>query len=677
MAEHAPYFVYQATSLAIGDWVYNPHLICPRLVRGLAPTLDQAALRYAFGKITRDTENENVYWPRLELQGGYVRIIVPSLEIDWAGYVLNEDLQRWPQETVEAVDRIVGGNQSFQVTGLEWFLTRQTVNSCVIYPDVRIDRAIGYNQGFGLGRGVTYETRANKDTRGAFFAADKDHAELWSAREIVEDLLTNHHPRDSAGNPQPCEFTIHADSLPYLEWYYPSVEVEGKNLWQALNDVINMRRGLVWWLEYSEPLNECLLRVSSIATAPIVFDDAETLPANASQVTIPDLDEYAWSPVITTKGDRKWGQVVCRGARRRAVFTVSPAAENLEKSWTDAEETAYKAAAGDPDPGINDRFRQALRFERVFTTLHIPTDWDGRCNDGSALGESGFACPYIEQSTGSEVGGEKLYMPGLRLLPTMPIKVGWDYADATDPTPRDPDLVESEWQRPFAMIDVGDDDWRFAHELNVNADENGDERLTSYHLRVLQETPGLQILPGGGMPHSLALNSFDPDVDAASEHAPEVDYNNMRCTVCGEWDAYCEGRWPETPPAGDKPLQTLYVSIGERARHDWLAEKTIFDIQDGALELVNTGGPLRDDRDLCIKVARIAWEWYGIARAELQLSMKTTEQPAGLGDLITTVGSGEALHDINSVVTQITHALEGGGTSLTTGFAEIDFEALV
>lgn len=668
-----PYSVYYKNAISDGDsWTDNPlpDAICPRLVRGCAPTLPEADLLYRFGTI------DGVYVPRLELLGKYVIVEIVDPAILFVGKVMQEHLERWPQQDDGmGVQRLSGGNQIFKVVGLEWFLTTATINHAMVYnsvSNVRIDRAFGFNTGFGDGRDVAYADRGNKDSRGLAFAEDADHTAIWTATEIVEYLLAEHAPRDKDGNLEPTTFVLATGASDYLDGFNPIIRTGGHSLWQVLNNVISPQRGLVWWTTYDVFANQVEINVGSMATDNITLPGGGTLPMNASQVTLDDIDDFPRRPTIVRRVDRRMDKIVVRGARRRSVFTVSSANSSLEPGWKSAEETIYKAAAADPDGKVNDRFRQQTKLERVYTTFQVPTTWGGDVDTGI------HACPAFVQGSGSIVGKEKLHVASMRLLPTLPIRAGWNYTDATAPTANDPTNIRPEYQKPFAMVDIGSGVWRLTHEINVNAEDDGEERLTSYHLHPLQGSPGFQLKPTGGMPHALAKNHITPDgmTDASTEHDPEVDYDTLKATVCAEWDAYCEGYWPEANPTTD-PLLTQYVYLDEdRARFDWLAEGTNYDVTGDSLATTTTGGALRDDRNLCADIARLAYEWYGNERADFSLDLDTTELPVDLGDLITTVGTDEAQETVNAIVSQITHRPEGGGTSISAGFAELDFANL-
>lgn len=701
--------VYVNTSLELKadpSWVLWPHLIAESLLVGVSTTVDTATLRWRFGRLDREADLPSaaavdgaVDWrdPAF-LLGKYVRLVCASRGVDWVGFVLVEGKARGPQVEIDdgiggTLEALADGEQLFTAVGLEWFLQRQTVNSAWVRRSddtvLHVQRPIPFNGGYGDGRSLAYDKRENKEPGLQYFTDSPDSAELWTAQKIVEYLLSNYGPADETFADSPIGFQLAASAAPYLNWFTPTIECAGRSVWQILNDVIAAGRGLLWWLAWTEPgaAPMATIYVSSMATGPVAMPGGGTLPIALSTFADPAFDDQSLlaHPTIARDLGRRFHRVIARGARRRAVFTVSLESGNLEASWKSTEETTYRTALG-ADPKANDRYRQARRFERVYQCFQIPVDWNGTSNDGgSAPGGSDFACPQVPQGSLSIIGAEPIAMPGLRLLRTMPTRVGWDYEDATAPTPRDPDEVTPEFQRPFAVFDIGESGgsgpkWRFSEELSTTAEDetNAKTKKTSFHLRVLEGVAGVQLSPGSGMPHALALNHFDPVTDGATEHNPEVDFDKLRCTVCGEWDAYCEGAWPVAIPAAS-PVHTLYLYLGDRYRLDWLAEGTIYDAEGDTLKTVTTGGPLRDDRDRLVEIAKLAHEWYGVERAELALAvtgLPNLSWLVALGSLVTTIGSGDQLETINAVVSQIDYDFGADVMRFSCGFTELNFEAL-
>lgn len=672
-----PHVVYYSDTLEPPgeSWTEASWLWCNQLTIGVAPTIDQASLTWLFGTV------DGAYLAPLSLVGKYVRIEIPSKSIVWYGYCLKRTRLQGRQETVGDDDLLTYGDERFEVVGLEWFLAREIVNFSIVWEDKRIERAIGFNCGMGNGRGVAYEERANKQPSENQFAANQTSADMWNARTAVDYLLARHNPKNAAGDDSPISFTLNPDAVEMIDWLHPVVQTEGKSVNAVLSEIISKNRGLCWWLEVIEYEGDLLAEVcvESMATSSISLPDGATLPANSSAVTLTDVNLISDGLSVTRDLARRYDKVTVRGARRRAVFTVSYVAENLVAGWRSTDEADYKVALG-TDPQENDRYREANKFERVYQCFNIPTTWNGTSNDGNSTpGGSDYACPKLPQGELTPVGAEPVHMPGMRLLPSMPIKLGYDYTDATEPIARDPSLVSPEFFKPFAVIKIADGKFRFAHKINTTGESDGEERLTSYHLHVIDGAPGVQLTGGGKLPHTMAKFTFDPGPDGddgETETEPEVDWRELRLTVAAEWDAWCEGVYPLTAPT-NAPVQHLVVSIGDRARLDWLATGTIYDVEGDSLKTVTTGGALRDDRNLCVQVAQIAHQWYGVERAEVVLNLRRIDNPAPRGSLITAIGSGDATVAVNSVVSQITFNFDAQSTSIMAGFAELDFAGLV
>lgn len=653
------------------DWTELDHLWCGQLTMGVAPTIDQASLTWNYGTVARPGENWT-YDPPLAIEGKYVRIEVASLELVWYGYVLKSQMTRGPQKD----GTLTYGDQSLTAVGLEWFLARELVNFSIVNSDKRIERAIGFNCGLGNGRGLEYEKRANKQSDANQFASDQTAAVLWNGRTSTDYLLAKHNPKNAASADSPLSFVLADDSVAYIDWFHPTVQTEGKSVHAVLSEIISRNRALVWWIEVEEDEGDlyAIVYVDSMATDDVTLPGSATLPANSSPIVLTDINSSTDNLTVIKDLARHYDVVIVRGARKRAVFTVSWISENLIEGWRDTDETDYRVALG-TDPNVNDRYREANKLEKVYQVLVIPPDWDGASNDGGSVPGSTWACPKLAQGGTSIVSAEPIAMPGLRLLSALPTKQGYDYANATEPIARDPSQIGPEFAKPFAVINIGDDKFRMLHKLGTTPEGDADERFDSYHLHIIDGTPGFQVTGVSKLPHTLAKFTFDPDTDGASNVAPELDYREIRATVCGEWDAFCEGKYPLSEPT-NAPVQTLYVSIGDRARHDWLAENTIYDVEGDTLKTVTTGGALRDDRELCVQIAQIAHQWYGVERAEIAIELRRIDLPVWLGQLITAVGSGEAIQQVNSIVTQITLNFDSQTTSIMAGFAELDFAGL-
>lgn len=679
-------------ALSAGSWTEVADLWCARLVRGLAPTVDQAELVWEFGTL------DGVRVEPLNLIGSFVRIECDDPALDWVGYVVEGGVERWQQESDgedPPAQRLAGGIETFTAVGLEWFLGRKLVVSDRVKTPggtAVVDRAIGFNNGEGDSRGPgEIGVPGNKSTAAAAFELGKANRTTWKLWGAIEYLLDEHAPQDSAGNHEPCEFVLTAPASlqTYLEAQNtPPTPTEGRSVLELLNALLDQRLGLTWRIEWADLSGWAVVAVDTLAASAVALPGSLTLPACSVQSTFaPDAFDELTQCRYRVNIERQVDRVVVRGARRRSVFTVGVAAGTLEPAWSSAQETAYiDGFSGDGSYGsltdeekkrANDRIREGADLERVYQAFRIPSTWNGQSNDGGA-GTPGYACPEMAFGSTSSLGPGKLSLPGLRLLPSTPLVVGWDYTNATAPTDADGTATNREFQRPFAVIDAGDasTQWRFVDAINSTTEDAGSgstvQRKVSYHLRTLAGEPAIQLSPGSGQAHALAKTHFDAGSPALSNQATEVNYDTLRATVCAEWDEYCQGQSPLADPTTD-PLDTLYIYIGERARQDYLAPGTIFDCSNGALKTVTTGGLLRDDRNLCGQIARMAYEWYSTARGTLDVGFRGIIEPLAPGTLVTAIGTAEAAETLNAVVSQVIYDWQSGTTTLAAGYQELDF----
>lgn len=672
-----------------GDtWTLQPHLICTQLRMAVMPTIDSASLLWRIGTMLQGATDYYARYGPIDLVGKYVRIEIPSIGVDWVGYVANEGDSRSADQD-NAGNRVIAvEDQQFTAVGLEWFLTRTQIDSTVYYVDesdvVRVQRPVGFNAGSGSGRDILSAERGNKDSRdGVFtslFAKDPDNSEEWTADEIVEHILFYHGPEDESGFSAPVLFEIDANAAQYLEWYNPTVATEDRTVFQVLNEIIDRRRGLVWWLEYTDGEDIAYIHITSSLASSIALPGGGTIPAALTDTTYNfDQDIAVARASVRSDGSQKYDRVKVRGARRRSVMTVSVADGNLEESWSSSEESAYKTAEGS-DPDKNDRFRQANRFDRVYQAFTIPSEWNGRAGDGQG-GTQYYVSPELAPGGISTAETQTYNVHGLRVLRTTPLKAGFDYTDATNPTSNLPANTKPEYLQPFGLA-KHDDKFVFIDRSANHIDEDASEgsRLKySYALRTLAGEPGFEVKPGGGLPHALAKNHFDSGSPGESNVEPEIDFEEMIFTVCVEWDSYCEGVWPVAVPTAS-PVQTLVIYAGDRYRLDWLAENTVFDIDDqGGTRTVTTGGPLQDDRRILEDLAQLALQWYSVPRASLDLSFRNVQKPANIGTLITDIGTSleETAKTVNATVSQLTFNPEEGTSAFTAGYAELDFGGLV
>lgn len=274
------------------------------------------------------------------------------------------------------------------------------------------------------------------------------------------------------------------------------------------------------------------------------------------------------------------------------------------------------------------------------------------------------------------VGGQPLAPQGLRLLNRTRLKLGVNYANPSAPESNAPEGSLEEFLPPFALLKVEEepaansnpnpDRWQYCNKMEQSRFHGGTRPgpaiKTSYHLSMQENVPGIVLKAAGSLPHAVALNYFD-DVTYPTRVKPEVSYLYLRATVCAESDNYAEGVYAVDPLPPDVPIQELVVDMGDDYRLDFLAENTIVDLKAGVPVLADSAAVLRDDRKYLKDIARIAFEWYREDRNALTVEFRQLRNLFGLGQLITTIGSGSTQSNINTVISCLTYNFDKAGTT--------------
>lgn len=705
------------TDLRANAWAVVPHVYCNELTFA-TNAHNRAELQYEIGaEVLQIGEATYADCQPLTLKGKFVRItLIDAVNGDrtWVGYVLDDEIARDGVKAVAGVNKLVGATQFFKCVGLEYFLDRRQIDSSVVRKNgadpnwIRIYRPLVFNGGPTSLLDATTGKRENRspdenDDEQYDFADDFDAAELWTAGWIVEHLLQYHtmlakpDPPDPA-EPMPALYRIDGTTT-MLDGFKPTLRSEGQTVFALLNELANPQRGLCWWCEFDDHLglsdNEIIVRFASSAGSLVSLPGGGDLPANTDQITLDFDSELDVASVrIRDLGSRQYQQVVARGARQTATLTVGFGDETLEEDWTNDDEAAYQAAARDGTDDTaydalpesdkknrNDAYRKSDLLYRPFAAFRISRSWDGKSYDGSDAGEDRDWAMADLYPNGTIRGGQGFHCQGLKLLNLTRLKLGWDYTDADAPVDNSPPNSAPEFMPPLAVVRVATDPdrWQLVDKMSETHFAAGTEVSsdihTSYSLRMQQTVPGF-VLKAHGHQHAMALNHWTSAEPSAGQ--PEVDYLDLRATVCCEADFFCEGKYPlDDDLPEDVPLEVLHLDAGEFHRLDFLAKGTIVNVTGGELVRADEAVVLRDDRQYLEDVARLAFEWYQTQRQQLTVTFRQLANKFDLGQLVTTIGSGTTAQNINTVVSHIRYDLKHGTLTVETADATLDVRSMV
>lgn len=694
-----------------------PYLFAERVTFSVAPAISHAELSYRAGdKIMRHDQTSFDSYPRLSLQGKYVRISINQSDdsvVRWYGTIVDRD------EMLLGMDASAGNperdsRQTFIAYGLEFLLDRRYITtSAVEREDGSVDlinRAIGFNLGPGAERDRkrAENSSINKGPDDAFVFAKSLHegdASFWNADDIIQYLTAYHMPADIDENQQiPWYYNDTVEQLPFIA---PSMQVHGRTVREVLNMLMDRRRGLSWALNVSDD-------ETRVEIVPISFGETDIhlpsgdgfIPANFSQKAMNfDTELRARESRLITSRANVYKSVIARGERRGAVFTCSHGDSthdwvNFDKNWTaDLEDDYIEAASGDPayaslpdwiaQQTANQEARRKTKLESVYRFFAIPETWDGKTNSGH---------PTILQDDFS--GGQRqIWIPGLRFEHHLPMYDGVDYTGSAiaDGTPASflPDDELGDFLRPTAWIDTGADAhvYERVDRLGLGLKEGliSPETLARSYamgLRMHKDDLGFSVDVHGAPQLVIAKDDFIPADDNgpdSNDWQADSDWKKLLVTVYMLSDDYAEGQWPDldNDADGEDVHQVLVIQV-QNYFCDYVLKDTVLDTDtNGQLMTVTQSGYVRDDRDKLQDMARLAYEWYSVERIALDVTFHSLDASVGapdndtlnIGDMITTLGQ-DSFETCNSVVTEISFDTRAQTRTIKTQFVELDVASL-
>lgn len=711
-------------------WVFVPYLYCNRLTMVAAPGIDSAELIYHYGRIAQhDASEYEVFYPQ-NIVGQFVKVEVDQTDANgvainplvWVGRIVEEMRPSHGNEEPLAADRVAHGDQLFLAQGLLYELSRVFVTSSVVQKgaqQITIRRGIGFNMGADAGHETDDGFRENRsleavgtDDTFVFCESPDDYANVrtWDASEAVRYLLAYFPPRNFAGDPAipfRLDTGVSLDS-DVISWSEPKLPTHGASVKALLDELMDRRRLMSYWVRYDATQNVMWIVPFTFTTTSLEVDTSVIVPANAHLRTWDTESGLRLVEVVRTRSMmHQYDQVILRGGRRGAVFSVSYTDGTLKAGWDTAEQDEYNdGASGEGDyPNNNDErriynrlARQAERLARVYRAFVLPTDWDGKAGDGEG-GTKKFVCPRLDEDGEPMEEGLPLWLPGLRLQDRLPLLRDGDYSGTNILSPSGipvvtPDKMRSEYMEPQVYVPMFFDTGKWAR-LNDLCESDPLIRLSrgagrwQVRPRSLDSGLGLSLEVFGAEQHMLALNEF-VEADSSDEPA-EVDWQQFIATVYMLTDEPVEGRYPEnlldaSPGDPTRAARVLEIELRERVHLDYVVPGTVVGALVGDLKRSTSGGFVRDDRPRLKRLARLAYEWYSRERHALRVTIArlvgvTTDNTSAaadtvrLGDLITELGAGWTLQTVNTPITSIQLDFLSGVTLVQTDFAELDVEA--
>lgn len=623
------------------------------------------------------------------------------------------------------------GTQKFTCYGLEDLLYREALRSSTVEnplflqqpgqpAEVDIGRPLVFNGGPGHSHDQLTPNRSILPgvLGSSIFAGSLEAAncQSWATFDIVDYLLAYRTPRNFL-NAINVPFLIDAVSGQFLpDWDQPRLAPKHESIGELLEKLISRKRLVGYYfdvdaanLQGSQALAPVTLYAFTFTaqnlSVPTQYYNAAgdlvpgtaTIAANPDQVAL-DFDlatdvEYAQLRRVLHD---QYDQVRVRGARKTSTFSVSFLDNDLVPDWdTTALESEYETAAStQPDYPLlnaqaqqrNHLWRSGERYLRVYRWFRLPWPGNGTAGNGEGTGLFSPVFPVDDQFTQLNT----FYRPELLLLPFTGLwsdktYVGAPYAwlDIRPPNGR-PERLRA---MAFLKVTTADGTTRY-QPVEKLSDVLATDKHTlggahfNCSLRMQDKAAGVILEVHGQHQHAIAKTDFTPltKPTGSVDITPPLDYrNNLIATVAAEHDHHAEGIWPPDAQVtgGVDYLRTLLIDLSHLEGHqalrvDYLVPGTVVGIRDGVLQR-SDGGYVRDDRGRLNATAQMAFQWYSQERQALELKIRFISGAFFIGQLITSIGSGASLQQVNTPVTSIVWDLLNGTTTVTTGYGELDF----
>lgn len=685
--------VYTKTTWA-GEWTEQPLMQALNVAVQAAPGHSSATLTWKYGQTMQPeigSRNADKYLtpiPRGGFLGNYVRI--EFLNQVWWGVI--QDVEDDNHGLVDG--KIPKGLETYTAFGLTWFLDngKPITQTLVKYSGGThtIERAIPFNGGTDGSQAPrknavawkNYDSTAKCFTDRGVTAAPA----AWTAAAAIGYILDNFFPRNAAGD-ELVPFVLADDADSFLNYELPLVDYDGLTPWQLITRLVDHKRGLLLLTKVVD--DEVQLVVRSQNQTAITLPSGGTIPAN------PDLMSYNFDNAVNIKSAkvtstlvRKYDQVICLGERAGSVFTVKPG-ENFEADWTDAQKTAYNAGASaltgysslstEDKAAANADRRAADDLDRVYSWWRCALSWNGRAaSDGTP-----FAFPEIDSDGNvATLFGAKVQRGGLRVQDFLPLRTGVDYSTSITPDTDGTDDADADYLAPILLLKAtairssGDAGWVHGERLNAGYDSESDKRQYQFSvdLQTREDSFGLIFKTQGAPQHFLCRDLFTAvDSSDSVPTAESLTSTDWLATIYVQQDQFCRAQYPKQADLPALDLIRPLVLRFDRAFLDYVVPGTILGVKAGELQKTTAGGYVRDDRKRLEDMARLAYAWHGQTRRILSLSFKGITSGFEVGHLITTIGSGSNVREINTAITSVQYDLAGGSMSVQTQFAEMDF----
>lgn len=654
-------------------WEEAPNVDLLRIEDGIGK-IASIVLAYTPGKILRESADEYATETPLDWAGHFV--MVEWYGQDDAGAPTDDVAERWigkmmleDREVLGAdADGVGAVNQKLLVRGLEHLLDEVIVTGSWIASRkldgtgdmdtpvaVHVDRPMIFNaprngpvpwdrncsnavvsQWYAPGATSLSSVPQNHDggSGPSVFVEIGDDTTTWKIGDILDYLVCLYGP-DLGGGSRFRTATVEpggADSSDAVgdalyDMVAPPFRVEGKSLFQCLNQLLRPERGLGWKLVYDQQNADGeagpIIFVFSIQANDITVDDVD-FPGATNVVTIDLRDRRDATWQSRQDVSEQYGKILVRGEELLTCFSISDADGSLTKGWKTEEETAYANPPDVGSAGADDYEEKVLKYRarsRVWSEFVLKDDWNLKAKNGAGAGTATAVNPLIEPlGTLDYTKQTSMSTWDKRFERFIPIEVDKPAEAVADPKPK--------YQEPIAFIKepyAETESWiDLVNNLNPKM-----PRVS--HYEPLEDRPGFKIRCDPN--HLLAGGVVEGE-----ESEDAADWTDMILTVAMRTGTRIS--LLKTVDSAADPNRVLLIDVDHAEMWVILANTVKSVKADGTLVRVDETTTVRDDMKRLKVVRDLASGWYGQYRhpVSVQFRSLTVQVPNGADTITLTLG---------------------------------------
>lgn len=374
---------YAKRRLSDPNWVYLPFLTCNYMEQSAAPSIGSAEFEAHYGLQMKGSHNLNYwdfYYP-FQLNGAYILVAGQNSFSNYGPVqalgiyqIMNERVTQYSN------DEYPTGNQIFNGVELSIILDRLYISFSVVVnkegeylyiPDAKI-----FNENLISSNNSTGNMSNSRYDGGAYYFDEEPNngQTAWSNYDILEYVLY-WFVNSNIESLNSIEWELDGDGLGVLRGIYSKIDINGKTVFQILDEIISKNFGLGFTVDFNFLTGRPVIKVFSRFPSGVFSNSTRGVYRQVQ------LDNEG---VIVNRLEFDEGSIYDRihviGGPIYTTATWSLYNNNLDINWNENLEEEYLTIdTYYPETSLEemDEERSKTKYAKVYNSFKVPDTWNG------------------------------------------------------------------------------------------------------------------------------------------------------------------------------------------------------------------------------------------------------------------------------------------------------------